>query len=355
MRIAHYAVNETSIDEYCSELFMCAHILAAAWGRFTVENGDHHEAPVIHALGIANSGQRKSAVNDRLCAPALAFEEKLKANHRDESGPFSKQLISSVPKSHSKKILADANFDSPDSIMEAVRIAKRWDGFYKNLQQQTGTPPNINVTDVTPYKLAKLMQDNGNTQLMASAEGGGFEKLLHHKDIELALKSYDQEPYTYASAKGQIGLGHPTLNIAVFGQFIVALNLFTSPRLCNRGNTARIMPSVNPDQQPVIYNDLRGDEDAVYKNKITRLLENFFTRDSGAERYGIKIDKDASNAICSFRAEMDAWDHGLAHLRSWVAKLHGQALRLALAIQIHVTDLLPQRKSTWASILREIP
>lgn len=60
IRVSYYLVNDTNIDVECAQLFMCTHILAAAWGRVTVVNQNHSESPVIHTLGIANSGQRKA-------------------------------------------------------------------------------------------------------------------------------------------------------------------------------------------------------------------------------------------------------------------------------------------------------
>lgn len=264
----------------------------------------------------------------------MAFEDKLKMNHNTQSGSFSKEMIRNIPKQHIKKILADVEFDNPESICKVLEKAKGYDTFYSSLQEQIKTPPNISVTDVTQYKLAIMMKDNGEAQFMASGEGDGLEKLLLHKNTELALKSYGQEAYTYASAKATIELRHPALNIAVFCQLGVANKLFSSPKLCNRGNISRIMPYLNLGNPINVNNYLQGDEGGIYESKIIRLLQKFYTRDGGARRYVVLLDNSASKSINDFRAQLDAWAHGLATFRPWVAKLHGQALRLALAIHL---------------------
>ena len=333
-RVSYHVVDDTSIDVDCAQLFLCTHILAAAWGRFTVINRKHRESSVIHALGIANSGQRKSVVNERLSAPIMAFEDKLKMEHNTQSGSFSKEMIRNIPKLHIKKLLADVDFDNPKSVYKALAKAKDYDTFYSNLQEQIKTPPNISVTDVTQYKLAMIMKDNGEAQLMVSAEGDGLDKLLLHKNTELVLKSYGQEAYIYASAKAKTELRHPALNIAVFCQFGLANKLFSSPILCNRGNISRILPYVNLGNSINVNNYLQGDEDAIYESKITKLLQKFYTRDGGAKRYVVMLDNSASKSINDFRAQLDAWAHGLVTFRPWVAKLHGQAMRLALAIHL---------------------
>lgn len=250
IRITNFMANDTCISLDCAELLMCVHILAAAWGRCIVQDGEQREAPVIHAFGIANSGQRKSAVNDKLCAPALAYEAKLKGVNSAENGPISREMIKSLPRSHVKKFIAEIDFANPASLLEAVDKSKQWDSFYIDLNRRVKATPNINVTDVTPHQLAKIMQENGEAQLMASPEPGGLEKFLLHSNMDLALKAYGQEPYSYHSARAQIELRKPALNIAVFGQPRLALKIYSSSRLLNRGSLARIMPYINPPCQP---------------------------------------------------------------------------------------------------------
>lgn len=181
------------------------------------------------------------------------------------------------------------------------------------------------------------MEENGEAQLMASAEANGLEKLFFHKDTELILKSYGQEPYIYSNAKEHIELQHPTLNIATFGQFDVAVKLFTSPRLCNRGNISRIIPYVNTStylNKYRCYNRLYGNEDEIYMIKITKLYERFYTQDANAERYNIFVEKNGGKYIHSFMEELNNYPYNIEYLRPWVSKLHGQALRLALAFHL---------------------
>lgn len=331
-KISHYLIHDTHIDEDGSQILLCAHILGGLCGRCTIVNGDHHEASVLHTAVFANSGQRKSTVNERLCAPVMDLQKKLKGECQPVMGMVSKRLINSLPHKHAKDIIKDINFDDRNSVLNAIEKANKADQFYNNLNINANNPPNILITNVTPYQLAQLMQENGEMQILASAEPDGLENLIFRKNAELVLKSYGQEPYLYSSARKRIELQHPTLNVAILGQLSSAVKLYSSPLLNSRGNTARILPSVNLGQQPKVYSTLRGNEDELYRRKITRLYEQFYTQNSDVERYCVTVEKAGGELIRDFRLELDAWGHGVASLQPWVAKLHGQALRLALAI-----------------------
>lgn len=64
------------------------------------------------------------------------------------------------------------------------------------------------------------------------------------------------------------------------------------------------------------------------------MFEIFHTQDASAASYTINLEGMGRQVLRNLREEMAEWNHGLAQLRPWVSKLHGQALRLALAIHL---------------------
>lgn len=96
--VARYIVYNTRIHVECAYLFMCAHILSGFCGRGTIINGDHYEAPVLQVLGFASSGKRKSVVNDRLCAPVIDFQKKIKEKYNSDIYSSSTHIINNIKK-----------------------------------------------------------------------------------------------------------------------------------------------------------------------------------------------------------------------------------------------------------------
>lgn len=271
INVARYMCKDTNIDEECVYILLCAHIASGCWGKITILNNDHRESSVIQSIAFANSGQRKSRVMDKLIAPINEFQNIIKKEHGLSQGTLSKNVISMLPKHHAKEIISKVDFNNKKSIVDAINATNEYNQFYKDIENKLRNSPNINISGTTPYALANSMVENGETQVMFNAEGTEIEKFLKHKDIELILKSYGQESYTYQNMKHRIELQYPALYLAIFAQLDIAENLYTSPRLLSRGIMSRLIPYINISCSPISYS-LLGNESDIYTKKNTTII-----------------------------------------------------------------------------------
>lgn len=113
-----------------------------------------------------------------------------------------------------------------------------------------------------------------------------------------------------------------------------AVKLFGQRQLFERGITPRFSPYINISLADPIYYNLTGDEKDIYSIRLKSLLNRFYTGNQYAPRFQLKITDEAYSYIQSFCQEIREAVVDATGFDSWMSKLHGKAIRFALAFHL---------------------
>ncbi len=204
--------------------------------------------------------------------------------------------------------------------------------------------PRIIADDVTPEIIPALLQDNGGSIAILSAEGGLFDTLSGRyskgqPNIENVLKAHAEDPIRVDRVtRGPEFVEHPALSLGISGQTGVLRGL-GKPSFRERGLIARILITV--PESKVGYRDTEPDPvpDAVrdaYHRGIKDLLDRKWLTDTdkaqGREVYTLTLSADARRRLTQFERDLEPRlgpEGDLSHIKDWAAKLVGAVVRIA--------------------------
>lgn len=324
-------------------LFTLAVLSLALQRKFKVSPfGDDYSEPVcVWAVILADSGERKSALIQRLLKPVLLKEAKLSEQMRPEI--VERDTLRKISQRRAEKLQADAaKEDSPVRRGELVREIT-------DLAEQTPDelrPPRFFTGDVTPERLQGMLVEHDGRMAVMSDEGGIFAVLAGlysggESVVDVALQAYSGSPVRVDRGSRTAVIDRPALTFGLGMQpgLIADMAPAAKRKFRSSGTFARFffgLPATRIGKRDMgrrvtIPTELEG----RYRGEVLRLLELEPRTDvaEGEDDEHILLLSDAARDLWvkfAQKIENEQAEGGpLESMRDWCAKLPGGALRVA--------------------------
>ena len=323
-------------------LFTMSVLSLALQRKFVVSpHGDDYAEPIcIWTAILADSGERKSAVIQRLLAPVLLWEAKRKEALTGEINEV--ETLRAINQRRIEKLQGDASKeDSPVRRGEMVReIAE--------LREQTPEPklpPRLFTGDTTAERLQQMLMEHGGKMAVLADEGGIFSVMAGiysggEAYVDIFLQAYSGSSVRVDRGSRTAIIDRPALTFGIGIQpgLIQDMQPNAKRKFRSSGLFARFFwgyPASNigkrdMGKRSVISLDLAN----RYRAAVMGLLDiKPHTNDMGEEsEHVLTLSEQARSKWISFAQKIEdgqAEGGRLESLRDWCAKLPGGALRLA--------------------------
>ena len=344
-------------------------LLMATRGRVSINPKERWDEPgVLQAIMVGESGTMKSSKMKATACPFRQFEHDHAVS--EEQLAFSKAKQKSGEKftraieqiKLREAIKAAVQSDPATALEQLMQFASENVQFQidanKKLASTVQVSPCLILDTATPMALAKHLKEHGECANIMSAEADFIKKVIldSSADTGLLLRGATQEQYVRLSgnATNQIRLERPSINMLVMSQYSIAEKLYRNEELNDIGLTARLMPHFFASYPPCTEPDATAMEE--YNYKIRTLLDMYYTQDSQAEHYAVKLTAGAIDSLKEFEKEInDIIENKTmpASATPWLRKARGLSLRYALAYhawRCTLPHMSPSRKMkcVWA-------
>ncbi len=309
--------------------------------------GDDYTEPVcVWTVILADSGERKSALIQRLLKPVLLKEAKLADAMRTEI--VERETVRKIAQRRTEKLQADAaKEDSPVRRGEIVREITE-------LSEQTPDelrPPRFFSGDVTPERLQAMLVEHGGRMAVMSDEGGIFAVLAGlysggESVIDVALQAYSGSPVRVDRGSRTAVIDRPALTFGLGMQPGLLQDMAPAAKRKFRasGAFARFffgLPATRIGKRDMARRvTIPADLEARYRGEVLRLLEvepRTDVAEGEDDEHLLVLSDQARDLWVMFAQKIEneqAEGGPLESLRDWCAKLPGGALRVAGLLHI---------------------
>lgn len=323
-------------------LFTLSVLSLALQRKFVVSpHGDDYAEPTcIWTATLADSGERKSAVIQRLLAPVLLWEAKRKDALAGEIAEV--ETLRAINQRRAEKLQGDAaKEDSPVRRGELVREIA-------DLREQTPEPklpPRLFTGDTTAERLQQMLMEHGGKMAVLTDEGGIFSVMAGiysggEAYVDIFLQAYSGSSVRVDRGSRTAVIDRPALTFGIGIQpgLIQDMQPAAKRKFRSSGLFARFFwgfPASNIGKRDMSRRGAVSPElVSRYRAAVMGLLDiQPDMNDLGDESEHILVLSDTARARWVFfaqRIEEEQADGGrLESLRDWCAKLPGGALRLA--------------------------
>lgn len=346
----YYIANSYGVDDLGALKMLLGALLTAARGRLSTTPKELWDEPgVLQTIIVGESGTLKSSVLQAVAHPFRQFEQ----GHAvpEEQRAFSKarqkagkDFVRATVKSKLRETIKAAVQSSPAAALEQLKqFANESAQFQIDANKELASTVQVNpcliLDTATPMGLANHLKEHGECASIMSAEADFIKKVIldSSADTGLILRGATQERYVRSSgnAKNEIRLERPSINMLVMSQYSIAEKLYRNEDLNDIGLTARLMPHFFGSYPLCAEPDATAMEE--YNSKIRRLLEMYYTQDSQAEHFAVKLTDGAVDRLDEFSKEIDRLLEAKTKSDSivpWLRKACGLSLRYALAYHV---------------------
>ena len=296
---------------------------ACACGRIGVQlKPDWFEPAQLFILGVLDSGEGKTPSFKQMAGQLFRYqaqENKVRAV-AIEADKAALEVL------YARKQAAVKKKDEDEARSIAEKIA--------NFQQTTLMKRFVGG-DVTPEKIAEILQDNGGATAQLDDEGELFELLAgRYQDLPNLnpwLKGYSSGvPLTMERKGGSVIVDKPNLSVLVLAQNYVLSELLDERRMCGKGFLARFLiacPEPVREYQP--EPDLPAAVVSGYQTHIQELL--------ALPHATLTLTPDAREIFFDWRNEVRErqWTDWLSLKRDgFTGKIAGNTARLACILRL---------------------
>ncbi|SDN79648.1 YfjI family protein [Geodermatophilus sp. DSM 45219] len=311
-----------------------AALSSAMVGRVKVDvGGTWHETVTLYALGIAESGNRKSAAMTQLTRPLHEIQSKLReAMDADrQKAAIKKSVAEQRVKAAKKKAEKDGSFDALNELEDAMAD---FDAI------EVPALPSLIVNDATPEAMALALEANGERLSVFDAEGGGLSTMAGARyssnggsNIDLLLKGHVGDPIsTKRVGREDVVLDSPIISMGIMSQAQTLRELINVPNAKGRGLVDRFLIAAPPDKlgyRSMTPASLRPEVVDAYTDLLSSYVMGLWTVE---DRYTLRMSADAADALHAYeeRCEVRLRPGGdLRAMGGFGSKLVGSAVRLA--------------------------
>lgn len=304
-------------------------VLATAFqSKYEVEiTPDWREPLCLYSVAVAPPGERKSAVISALARPVYEYEAERRefeaaeiAQNQTERALLEKALQAAQTRATKGK-KADQEAGREEALALSAELA----------QFQDKHPFRLLVDDTTPEKLVDLMDMQGGSITVASAEGGVFDSMAGRYDkganFDVYLKGHAGDPITV----DRIGrkpnhIKAPRLTMMLTIQPEVLSGLMGNATMRGRGLCGRflyVMCKSKVGRRAISPASVPDAVRAEYRQFVRRILGN---PGSGIIRLSPEADHIRQEYAAYIEQRLgDEWEH----MRDWGGKLVGAMVRIA--------------------------
>ncbi len=300
-------------------------LATALQSKFTVEvTPDWKEPLCLYTVAVAQPGERKSAVFSALTAPLKEWETQMQEQQAEaiEQNRMEKELLE---KSRAAAATAAVKKHSEEHKLEAMELSAKLANF-KELH-----PCRLLVDDVTPEKLADLMDQQEGCITLSSAEGGVFDSMTGRYDkganFDVYLKGHagDMIVVDRIGRKAN-SIRNPRLSMMLAIQPDVLNGLMNNATFKGRGLCGRFLYALcasKVGRRQITPEPIPQRVKTDYQAFVRRLLEMPY-------RGIIRLSGEADALRQGYQATIEErlgkeWEH----MRDWGGKATGAMLRIA--------------------------
>lgn len=308
-------------------------VLATAFqSRYTVEiTPDWVEHLCLFTVAVAPPAERKSAVIAALTKPLWEYEaERREMEAAEVAQNQAKRAV--LEKAYESAKTMAAKGGNEDKRLEALDLAAQLATF------QDIHPFRLVVDDTTPEKLVAIMEEQGGSLTVASAEGGVFDSMAGRYDraanFDVYLKGHNGEPITVDRiGRGPNSIKSARLSMILTIQPQVLQGLMDNATFRGRGLCGRFLYAVCKSKvghrgitPPPMTDKARTD----YNQFIHRILSN---QGSGVVR--LSPEADAVRIAYQGYIEKKLGPDGEWYfMGDWGGKLVGAMVRIAALLHL---------------------
>ncbi len=288
---------------------------------------DWTEPLCLYTVAIAPPGERKSAVISSLTKPIHAYEalrreaEAVETEQNRTERSMLEQRIESAKKS-AVKAKGENAFIAQQEVLELVAELAEFKDKH---------PYRLLVDDITPERLTDVMDTQGGSISIESAEGGLFDSLSGRYDksanFDIYLKGHAGDPITVDRMGRKANhIKNPKLSMILTIQPEVLTGLMDNATFRGRGLCGRFLYAMckskvgrRDSSPPTIPFEVKEN----YKRFIERILSNQGTG-------SIRLSQEAQKLRITYSELIESrlgneWEH----MRDWGGKAVGAMLRIA--------------------------
>lgn len=331
MVVAVSECMETPIE--LAALLGLAVVAASVAGKADVSPEPGYTEPLnLYVCPAMESGNRKTAVFTRLIAPLVEYERQETERMRPAHAlTLSKSRTIAAQVAHLRKKAASAKNMDRGGLLDQIQELEQ-------SMPEVPVVPRLFCDDVTPERLAGMMQEQRGRIAVLSDEGGIFDILAGRyskgvPNLDLWLKAHAASPVRVDRQdpnKSPVSIDKPHLTVAISPQPDVLAKLRDKPGFRGRGLIARFLFALPPSRLGYRFLTVRPVPSAVeerYAAAIRSLLA--YAPD---ETVHLHFTPEAYLIWKEFqrRIEYQFRPGGrLAQLKDWGSKLPGAAARVA--------------------------
>lgn len=324
-------------------LFTLSVLSLALQRKFKVSPfGDDYAEPVnVFVLILADSGERKSALTQRLHKPVLLYEAKRADQMRPEI--IERDTLRKIIQRRIEKLQADAAKE--DSAVRRAEIVRE----ITELSEQNLDELRVIrlfTGDVTPERLQSMLVEYGGRMAVVSDEGGIFLVLAGvysggEAVVDVVLQAYSGSPVRVDRGSRTAVIDRPALTFGLAMQpgLLQDMAPAVKRKFRNSGIFARFLYGLpatrigkrDMGRRVTIPTELEG----RYRGEVLRLLElqpRTDVAESEDDEHILLLSDTARDLWVKFAQKIEneqAEGGPLESMRDWCAKLSGGALRVA--------------------------
>lgn len=166
---------------------------------------------------------------------------------------------------------------------------------------------------------------------ICSSESDGIEELISKDTLELLIKGYGQEAYSRSSGNKSFYIPKVNINILVAAQPTFITKIISSEKLLSKGLPARWIILLNESIHTIFIPDNIMEIKKNFYYSINKFIKMFYTHSVNSKKFDVEVSQEGYSILSEFQEELknNALDQSL---KSWIAKLPGKAVRIALAL-----------------------
>ncbi|MDB5733316.1 MAG: hypothetical protein JWQ03_3211 [Variovorax sp.] len=311
-----------------------AALASALVGRVKVDvGGTWEETVTLYALGLAESGNRKSAAMSQLTRPLfdsqLKLREILDADRKKLA--IQKTVAEAKMKAAQKKAQKDG---SMEALMDLEEASAEFDAIV------VPELPTLIVNDATPEAMAMTLEGNGERLAVFDAEGGGLTTMAgarygngNSSNIDLLLKGHVGDPVSQKRVgRGAVVLDSPVISLGIMSQSQTLRELVSVPGSAGRGLVDRFLIAAPKDRlgfRSMTPTPIKREVQEAYAELISSYATSLWTVE---ERQTVRMSADAHDVMKAFEEKCEARLKPGGDLRAmggFGSKLVGSSIRLA--------------------------
>lgn len=308
-------------------------ILATAFqSGYEVEiTPDWREPLCLYPVAVAPPGERKSAVISALSAPVYEYEaeqREFEAAEIAQSQTEKALLEKALQVAQNSAVKGKGDFEAKRK--EALDLSAQLANFKER------HPFRLMVDDTTPEKLVDMMELQGGSITVASAEGGVFDSIAGRYDRAANFDIYLKGHAGDTISVDRIGrksnyIAKPRLTMILTIQPSVLHGLMDNATFRGRGLCGRFLYAMcksKVGRREVSPAPMSDTVRAEYRQFVRRILAD---QGSGI----VRLSDDANHIREEYQAYIEeklggAWEH----MRDWGGKLVGAMVRIAALLHL---------------------